>query len=41
MLYDMMNEFGEEFVEAWCMTSTIVVVSSVLFIACNIASKFC
>ena len=40
MLYEMMNEFGEEFVEAWCMTSTIVVVSSVLLIACNVASKF-
>ena len=40
MLYDMMNEFGEEFVEAWCMLSTISVVASVLIIACNIAVKF-
>ena len=40
MLYDMMQEFGEEFVEAWCMFSTISVVSSVLIIACNIAVKF-
>ena len=40
MLYDMMNEFGEEFVEAWCMLSTISVVTSVLIIACNIAVKF-
>ena len=40
MLYDMMQEFGEEFVEAWCMFSTISVVSSVLIIVCNIASKF-
>ena len=40
MLYEMMNEFGEEFVEAWCMFSTISVVASVLIIACNIAVKF-
>ena len=40
MLYDMMQEFGEEFVEMWCMFSTISVVSSVLFIACIVASKF-
>lgn len=39
MLYDMMQEFGEEFVEAWCMLSTITIVSSVLLIACNVASK--
>ena len=41
MLYEMMNEFGEEFVEAWCMLSTISVLGSVLFIACNIAVKVC
>lgn len=41
MLYDMMNGFSEEFVEAWCMLSTISVVSSLLVIACNVASKFC
>ena len=41
MLYGMMQEFGEEFVEAWCMFSTISIVSSVLIIACNVASKFC
>ena len=40
MLYDMMQEFGEEFVEMWCMLSTISVVSSVLFIACIVANKF-
>lgn len=39
MLYDMMQEFGEEFVEAWCMCSTITIVSSILLIACNVASK--
>lgn len=39
MLYDMMQEFGEEFVEAWCMLSTITIVSSILLIACNVASK--
>ena len=41
MLYDMMQEFGDEFVEAWCAFSTMSVVSSVLIIACNVASKFC
>ena len=40
MLYDMMQEFGDEFVEAWCAFSTMTIVSSVLIIACNIASKF-
>ena len=40
MLYDMIREFGDEFVAAWCMLSTISVVSSVLIIACNIAVKF-
>ena len=40
MLYDMMQEFGDEFVEAWCAFSTITIVSSVLFIACIVASKF-
>ena len=40
MLYDMMQEFGEEFVEAWCAVSTMSIVSSVLIIACNVASKF-
>ena len=40
MLYDMMQEFGEEFVGMWCMLSTISVVSSVLIIASNIAVKF-
>ena len=40
MLYDMICEFGDEFTAAWCMFSTISVVSSVLIIACNIAVKF-
>lgn len=40
MLYDMMHEFGEEFVAAWCMFSTISVVGSVLMIVCSVASKF-
>ena len=40
MLYDMICEFGDEFVAAWCMFSTISVVASVLIIACNIAVKF-
>ena len=40
MFYDMIQEFGEEFVGAWFMFSTMSVVGSVLIIACNIASKF-
>ena len=40
MFYDMIQEYGEEFVGAWFMFSTMSVVGSVLIIACNIASKF-
>ena len=40
MFYDMIQEFGEEFVGAWCMFSTMSIAGSVLIIACNIASKF-
>ena len=40
MFYDMIQEFGEEFVGMWFMFSTMSVVGSVLIIACNIAGKF-
>ena len=40
MFYDMIQEFGEEFVGMWFMFSTMSVAGSVLIIACNIASKF-
>ena len=40
MFYDMIQEFGEEFVGAWFMFSTMSVAGSVLIIACNVASKF-
>ena len=40
MFYDMIQEFGEEFVGMWFMFSTMSVAGSVLIIACNIAGKF-
>ena len=40
MFYDMIQEFGEEFVGAWFMFFIMSVVGSVLIIACNIAGKF-
>ena len=40
MFYDMIQEFGEEFVGMWFMLSTMSVAGSVLIVACNVAGKF-
>ena len=40
MFYDMIQEFGEEFVGAWFMFSAMSVIGGVVIIACNIAGKF-
>ena len=40
MFYDMIKEFGKDFVGEWFMFSAMSVAGSVLIIACNIAGKF-
>ena len=40
MFYDMIQEFGKDFIGEWFMFSTMSVIGSVVIIACNIAGKF-
>ena len=40
MFYDMIKEFGKDFIGEWFMFSTMSVAGSVLIIACNVAGKF-
>ena len=40
MFYDMIQEFGKDFIGEWFIFSTMSVAGSVVIIACNVASKF-
>ena len=40
MFYDMIQEFGKDFIGEWFMFSAMAIAGSVLIIACNIAGKF-